>query len=161
MPVSPRPELPAALRRTERGSTLLLFPTAVLIMVALAAMTVDSAIGFMAQRELVSATAAAANDVATLALSDTAFYEDDVIALSPSDVETRAIERVQQLLDDRHEDLVVTATATQVAGCAWTVTVTASSRVDELFGSAMPGSDGEVAVHASSVASPRQVPGGC
>ena len=45
----------------QRGSTLLLFPAALLIMLVLAAITVDSAIAFMAQRQLVNATAAAAN----------------------------------------------------------------------------------------------------
>lgn len=145
----------------ERGSTLLLFPAALLIVVALAAMTVDSAIGFMAQRELVNATAAAANDVATQALSDSSFYQDDRIALSPGAVEAMAVERVRRLVDPtRHHGLDVIAVAV-VAGCRWTVRVTASSRVDQMFGRAMPGSDGQIAVQASSDASPRQSAGGC
>ena len=148
----------------ERGSTLLLFPAALLIMVALAAMTVDSAIGFMAQRELVNATAAAANDAATEALSDRAFYQNDQISLSPGDVEALAVDRVRRLVDSqRHRGLavVVVATSPTGAGCAWTVQVTATSQVDELFGRAMPGSDGRIAVRASSTASPRQAAGGC
>ncbi len=133
-------------------------------MVALAAMTVDSAIGFMAQRELVNATSAAANDAATEALSDSSFYQGDVIELSPAAVEGIAVDRVRQLVDQqRHHDLAVTAEAVPPAGagCAWTVRVTASSSVDELFGRAMPGSDGRLAVRASSAASPRQSDGGC
>jgi Flp pilus assembly protein TadG len=147
----------------QRGSTLLLFPAGLLIMVALAAITVDSAIAFQAQHELANATAAAANDAATEALSDRAFYEDDLIELSSAAVEAVAVQRVRQLVDTaRHRELVVRAVATPPAqGCAWTVQVTASSRVDELFGRAMPGSDGEAAVRAASVASPRQVGGGC
>ena len=148
----------------QRGSTLLLFPAALLIMVALAAVTVDSAIAFMAQRELVNATAAAANDAATEALSDRAFYESDRIELSPSAVESVAVDRVFQLVNTaRHAGLTVTAEASPpaTAGCSWTVRVSASSRVDELFGKAMPGSSGQVAVHAQSTASPRQVSGGC
>ena len=145
----------------ERGSTLLLFPAGLLIVVALAAMPVDSAIGFMAQRELVNATAAAANDVATQALSDSSFYEDDLIALSPGSVEAMAIARVRRLVDPaRHHDLAVNAVAV-VTGCQWTVRVTASSRVDQMFGPAMPGSDGQIAVQASSEASPRQSAGPC
>jgi Flp pilus assembly protein TadG len=140
---------------------LLLFPAAILIMVALAAITVDSAITFMAQRELVNATAAAANDVATQALSDRAFYQDDSIELSEAAVRTMAVERVQGLLDEtRHHGLAVDARATSV-GCVWTVTVTATSRVDELFGRAMPGSQGDVAIRATSTASPRQSAGPC
>lgn len=162
----PRPEHAAALRRPdrERGSTLLLFPAALLIIVALASMTVDSAIGFMAQRELVNATAAAANDAATEALSDSSFYEGDRIELSPGALEALALERVRQLVDEaRHHDLAVVADAVPPsgAGCGWTVRVTASSRVDELFGRAMPGSNGQIAVHASSAASPRQSAGSC
>ena len=148
----------------QRGSTLLLFPAALLIMLALAAMTVDSAIAFMAQRQLVIATAAAANDAATEALSDDAFYRGDRIELTQSAVESVAVDRVFQLVDPaRHHGLTVTAQASAPAGagCSWTVRVSASSRVDELFGRAMPGSSGQVAVHAQSTASPRQADGGC
>ena len=148
----PRPE-------RQRGSTLLLFPAALLIMVALAAITVDSAIAFMAQRELANATAAAANDAATQGLSDERFYEHDSIELAAAEVEAIAVARVTALIDSvRHHGLAVAATVTRpTSGCsAWTVEVTASSRVDELFGRAMPGSDGQVAVRAVSTASPRQ-----
>ena len=133
-------------------------------MVALAAITVDSAIAFMAQRQLVNATAAAANDAATEALSDRAFYEADRIELSASAVESVAVDRVFQLVDPaRHHGLSVTAEASPpvTGGCSWTVRVSASSRVDELFGKAMPGSSGQVAVHAQSTASPRQAAVGC
>ena len=148
--------------RPERGSTLLLFPAGLLIMVALAAMTVDSAIGFLAQRQLMNATAAAANDAATQALSDRAFYQDNRLELSSADVEAVAVDRVFDLVDQgRHHGLSVTAAATRTAGCVWTVTVRASSRVDELFAKAMPGSSGQVAVHAESTASPRQSATGC
>jgi Flp pilus assembly protein TadG len=148
----------------QRGSTLLLFPAALLIMVALAAITVDSAIAFLAQRELANATAAAANDAATRGLSDEAFYERDSLELSSDAVEDVAVARVLQLVSGhRHHDLAVRAVATApAAGCSsWTVQVTASSRVEEIFGRAMPGADGQVAVRAESTASPRQRSGSC
>lgn len=157
MPARVRPD-------TERGSTLLLFPAALLIMIALAAMTVDSAIGFLAQRQLANATAAAANDAATGAVSDSSFYEGNRVELSASAVEAVAVARIYSLVDQaRHHDLVVSAEAVApaAAGCAWTVRVTASSRVDELFGKAMPGSSGLVAVRAHSVAAPRPAAGSC
>jgi Flp pilus assembly protein TadG len=138
---------------------LLLFPAALLIMVALAAMTVDSAVAFLAQRELVNATAAAANDAATEAISDRSFYEENRIELSASTVEAVAVERVFQLVDEaRHHDLAVTAEAVPpaTAGCDWTVRVQAASRVEEVFGKAVPGSNGLVSVRARSSASPRQ-----
>ena len=156
----------AALRRpeAERGSTLLLFPAALLVMIALAAITVDSAIAFLAHRELVNATAAAANDAATEALSDSSFYEDDRIELSPAAVESIAVDRVFALVDTaRHHGLSVTAEAVppSAAGCAWTVRVAASSTVDEFFGQAMPGSSGTVSVTARSSAAPRQSEADC
>ena len=152
------------LREREQGSTLLLFPAALMIMLTLAAITVDSAIAFLAQRQLMNAAAAAANDAATQAISDRAFYEADRIELSASAVESVAVDRVLQLVDAaRHHGLTVTAEAAPPAGpgCSWTVRVSASSRVDELFGKAMPGSSGQVAVYAQSTASPRQSDGGC
>jgi Flp pilus assembly protein TadG len=150
--------------RDEGGSTLLLFPAALLIMVALAAMAVDSSIAFLAQRQLTNATAAAANDAAAEAISDRSFYEGNRIELSAATVEAAAVDRVYQLVDQRrHHDLAVLAEAAPpvAAGCPWTVRVQASSRVDELFGKALPGSRRVVDVRAQSTAAPRQGIGGC
>jgi Flp pilus assembly protein TadG len=143
---------------------LLLFPAAFMIMLTLAAITVDGAIAFMAQRQLANATEAAANDAASEALSDAAFYRDDRIELSSSAVESLAVDRVFSLVDPaRHHGLAVTAQASPPAsaGCSWTVRVSASSQVDQLFAKAMPGSSGRVAVKAESTASPRQATGSC
>ena len=52
----------------ERGSTLLLVPSAVLVLFLLTALCVDGAATFLAQRELADACAGAANDAATAAL---------------------------------------------------------------------------------------------
>jgi Flp pilus assembly protein TadG len=142
----------------------MLFPAALLIMVALAAVTVDNAIAFLAQRELVNATAAAANDAATEAVSDSSFYENNRIELSASAVEAIAVDRVYALVDrGRHHDLAVSAEALPPAGagCAWTVRVSASSRVDELFGKAMPGSSRTRALSAQSRGAPRQALNSC
>lgn len=146
-------------RRPERGSTLLLFPAAVLIMMALAAMTVDSSIAFLAQRELANAAAAAANDAASEAVSDASFYEQDRIELSAAAVEAVARDRVFSLVDtSRHHDLTVDALALPptAPGCPWTVRVTASSRVDALFAKAMPGGSGRTDVRARASATPQQ-----
>lgn len=152
------------LTHSERGSTLLLFPAAILIMVALAAMTVDSSIAFLAQRELANATAAAANDAAAKAVSDASFYEQNRIELSAATVEAVALDRVRSLVDHaRHHDLSIDAEAQPpaAAGCAWTVRVHASSRVDELFARAIPGGPRRASVEARSSASPRQGSGSC
>jgi len=138
---------------------LLLFPAAILIMVALAAMAVDNSIAFLAQRELANATAAAANDAASEAVSDSSFYEQNRIELSAAAVVDVAMDRVRSVIDEgRHHDLVVEADALPpaAAGCAWTVRVRASSRVDALFARAIPGAPARVGVRAQASASPRQ-----
>ena len=130
-----------------------------LIVVALAAMAVDSSIAFLAQRELANATAAAANDAAAEAVSDASFYQQNRIELSAATVEAVAVDRVLSLVDRaRHHDLAVEAEAVPptAAGCAWTVRVRASSRVDELFARAIPGGTGRTDVRATSSAAPHQ-----
>jgi Flp pilus assembly protein TadG len=149
----------AVARRPERGSALLLFPAAILIMMALAAMAVDSSIAFLAQRELANAAAAAANDAASRAVSDASFYQQDRIELSAATVEQVAVDRVFSLVDtSRHHNLSVDAEALgpTAPGCAWTVRVTATSRVDGLFGRAMPGRSAGTDVRARASATPRQ-----
>ena len=58
----------------ERGSTLLLVPSAVLILFLLTALAVDGAATFLAQRELADACAGAANDAAAAALDVDRLY---------------------------------------------------------------------------------------
>ena len=145
--------------RSERGGVLLLFPAAVLAVVVLAAVAVDSSIAFLGERELANATAAAANDAAGRAVSDRAFYVGDRIELDPATVERVAVGRVRASLDTgRHHDLVVEARARPpvAAGCAWTVRVTASSRVSYIFSPAVPGGPDSVAVEATTVAGAQQ-----
>lgn len=145
--------------RDERGSILLLFPAAVLVVLVLAAITVDSSIAFLAQRELANATAAAANDASAMAVDGRAFYRDDRIELDPYAVEMVAVDRVRQAIDQsRHRGLDVRATASPpaAAGCPWTVRVTAASRVSYVFAKALPGGPDEAPVRATSVAGPEQ-----
>lgn len=138
---------------------LLLFPAAVLVVVVLAAVAVDSSIAFLGERELANATAAAANDAAGQAVSDRAFYQGDRVELDPATVERVAVGRVRASLDTgRHHDLVVDAQARppSAAGCAWTVRVTARSRVSYIFSPAVPGGPDSVAIEASTVAGSQQ-----
>ena len=62
-------------RADDRGSVLMLVPAAVLVLLVLGAICVDSAVVFLGQRDLANRTAAAANDIAGFAVSDAAFYE--------------------------------------------------------------------------------------
>jgi len=133
-------------------------------MVALAAMAVDNSIAFLAQRELANATAAAANDAASEAVSDSAFYEQNRIELSAAAVVDVAVDRVRSVIDEgRHHDLVVEADALPpaAAGCAWTVRVRASSKVDALFARAIRGASARVRVTARASAAPLQTGGAC
>ena len=47
---------------------MLLVPTGILIVLVLAAITIDAAVGFMAEREAANIASAAANDIATLGI---------------------------------------------------------------------------------------------
>ncbi len=60
--------MPVPERGNETGSTLLLVPSAVLLLFLLTALSVDGAASFLAQRELADACAGAANDAAAVGL---------------------------------------------------------------------------------------------
>lgn len=143
---------------------LLLFPAAVLVVVALAAITVDAAIAFLAQREVANAVAAAANDAAGEGVGNRAFYRGGRVDLDPGTVEQVAAERVRAALDaGRFHDLVVDVAVSPAStgGCAPTVRVHASARVRKLFAPAIPGAAAEARTEAVSTASPRQSATGC
>ena len=130
-----------------------------LIVLVLAAMAVDTSIAFMGQRELANATAAAANDAASQAVDNTAFYTQDRIQLDPVAVESLAVAKVRAAVDQtRHAGLSVQAVAVPpaTADCPWTVKVTASSRVSYVFAKAIPGGPHEADIHASAIAGPAQ-----
>ena len=84
---------------SERGSSLLLFPAAVLVMMVLGAIAVDFSIAFLGERELAGATAAAANDTAARALSNRAFYREGVVVLDGAAASELATDEVRAALD--------------------------------------------------------------
>jgi Flp pilus assembly protein TadG len=146
-------------RAGERGSSLLLFPAGILIVMVLAAIAVDTSIAFMGQRELANATAAAANDAAGRAVDNAAFYRQGRIELDPAAVESLAVAEVRAAVDQaRHAGLSVQAVANppSAPGCPWTVRVTASSRVSYVFAKAIPGGPHHADIHAVAVAGPVQ-----
>ena len=128
--------------RDRRGSVLLLFPVGVLAVLVLAAVAVDSSIAFLGERELAGAVAAAANDAATEAISDQAFYGRGRVELDDGAVERVAEERVRTSLDgSRYQGLEVRATVLRPAGagCAWALEVSASATVHYVFAGVVPG----------------------
>ncbi len=117
----------------------MLMPAAVLIVVILGGIAVDSAVVFTAQRELVSAAQAAANDAAAYGIDENAFRAGQGYVLDPARVE-QAI--VRALVSDgvraRHRwhaqgDQIVVELDEEVSG---------------VFVRAIPGGRHETTVHA-------------
>lgn len=133
--------------RDDRGSTLLLFPVAVLVVVLLGAIAVDSAASFTAQRELVDAAQAAANDGATTGadldqVRAGAGYHLDSARVAATVHESFAIHG----LGDAQVDVRVVDGA---------VVVSARREVRRVFGRAIPGVAGSMVVTARATARPR------
>lgn len=119
----------------ERGSALMLMPAAVLVLMILGAIAVDSARLYLAQRELSDAAAAAANDAAGAALADSAFYRaGGQLSIDPG----HAARVVQAAVSARAPSgLALDTPEVQVAGRQ--VCVVLRARVDPLFARAIPG----------------------
>lgn len=144
-------------RRDQRGSVLLLFPVGVLVVLVLAAVAVDSSIAFLGERELAGAVAAAANDAATEAVSNDAFYRRGNVELDDGEVARVAEARVRTSVDgSRYRGLAVRAQVLRPSsgGCAWSLRVEASATVRYVFAPGVPGGPDEAHVDAAATASP-------
>jgi Flp pilus assembly protein TadG len=119
--------------RSERGSVLILVPAAVLVLVVLGAIAVDSAVAFLGQREVSNAAAAAANDAAGAALSDSAFYGSGTLVVDPVAARTVAVRAVSARLSRGVE---VESVDVEVAGPS--VCVTVRGRVPYVFARSLP-----------------------
>jgi Flp pilus assembly protein TadG len=136
-------------RRDARGSSLLLFPAAVLVVIVLGAITVDFTIVFLGERELAGATAAAANDTASRALSNRRFYEHGELVLDAAAARAIATEEVHAALDPaRYDNVHVRVDVTDLR-----LIVTASADVDYLFARGVPGAPRRTRVEATATAS--------
>ena len=136
----------------ERGSALLLMPTAVLVIVILGSIAVDSALVFTAQRELADAAAAAANDAVTAGLSDEAFYACGSLELDAG----RAREVAARALAARSADIVDAVETVSIGRDtvgAPTVTVSVVGSVSTMFAPAVPGGRDVRPVRATATAS--------
>ncbi|HUQ62287.1 MAG TPA: hypothetical protein VM121_00855 [Acidimicrobiales bacterium] len=135
---------------------MLLFPVAVLVVIILAAITVDSSIVFLGQREVANSVAAAANDAATIGVGNGAFYRAGAVELDPGTAEQLAIERVRAALDtERFRDLRVDVQVVGArGGCPPSVRVHASATVAYVFARGVPGAAPRATVEAVAVAAP-------
>jgi Flp pilus assembly protein TadG len=135
----------------ERGSVLMLMPAAILVLIVLGAIAVDSAVTFLAQRELMNAAAAAANDAATSALVDRSFYEGGgALVLDRARAEQVA---ATSIAASQPQGLALQgAPVVNVDGASVCVELTA--RVHHLFAHAIPGvaHDTTVSARASATA---------
>jgi putative component of toxin-antitoxin plasmid stabilization module len=132
----------------EAGSTLMLLPAAVLVVLLLAAIAVDLSAVRLGRRELVHAAASAANDAVTAGLDEDRLRRGDGYRLDARRVEQVVLASLaaQQVLDDL-------ATPPAVAVDGTTVTVTLTGRVDHVFAKALPGAPDHTRVRARASAS--------
>ncbi|HET7489152.1 MAG TPA: hypothetical protein VFJ85_14570 [Acidimicrobiales bacterium] len=137
-------------RRPDAGSALMLAPAAVLVLIVLGAIAVDSAVVVLGQRELSTAATAAANDAAAAALSDAGFYGHD----GAVDIDqTRASQVVNDVLEQAdlrgvHRD---GSPDVEVVGPGQ-VCVRLTGHVDAIFARAVPGVPRTHTVHGRATA---------
>ncbi len=140
--------------RRQRGSVLLLVPAAVLVLIVLGAIAVDSAVVFLGQRELGSAVAAAANDAAGAAFADAPFYEGGRVEIDVA----RAREVAAASLAARAPRGLEFTGPPEVAVVGRQLCVTARARVNRVFAPGIPGA-ARVATLTAHVAATLAEPG--
>ena len=133
---------------------LLLIPAAVLVLVMLASIAVDSAVVFLGQRELADAAAAAARDAAT-AVSASRFYAGGVVAVDPDQADSVA--RAAIAAHDIRGVVLSEPVTVSVAGRQ--VCVSLTGRVDRVVARSIPGIPRRVSVRARSTATAAGDPG--
>lgn len=139
----------------------MLVPAAVLVLFVLGSIAVDHSIAFLAQRELTGAAAAAANDAATAALSDNAFYQGRGDR-RPGSVEidgAEATRLVDRALAARVPSAVRDVVA-RVEAAGTQVCVTLTGRVELIFAKALPGAPRGITVKGHTVATAVEGPAG-
>ena len=112
----------------------MLVPAGILILILLAAISADSAIAYMGQRQLQNEVAAAVNDAATQAVSLDGLQMGEAAQPDAGRAERIANAKV---MHDYSGGLTATNVQTRVEGN--TVTVTAEGRVKYIFAAAFPG----------------------
>lgn len=135
MAAEPRPD--------QRGSSLLLVPAGVLVLLVLGALAVDLSHVHLAQREVVAAVQGAASDAATAA------YREDVLYRSGEVVVDGAAARAEAASSLAASDLGITLTAVTVTP-GGEVVVRAEAAVETIFARALPGGPRTVTVTATA-----------
>jgi hypothetical protein len=122
-------------------------PAAVMIVLVLAALTVDLGRVHLGRREVVAAADAAANDAVTAGLDERAYRAGHGYDIDPRRAaqSVRATLHARGLLDRLEHPPSVTITGT-------TITIRVAVRVDYVFARALPGVDHSTVVSATGSA---------
>jgi hypothetical protein len=135
----------------DRGTALLFFPAALLVMVVLASVTIDLARLHLGQRQADDLAAATANDAVTVGLDETAIRSGDGYHLDVTRVDAVVAGHLARV--DRSTLRGVTARSS-VQG-ARSVTVTVTARVPLGFARAVPGTPAAVGIRTIATATAR------
>jgi Putative Flp pilus-assembly TadE/G-like len=122
--------------KNDRGSSLMLWPAAILIVLLLASIAFDFSLILLGRRELRWAAESAANDAATFGIDQAVFRETNVIRFDRARLE-EAVARSVHARDLRFE--LVGDPRVDVFPGTDEVRVTISGRVPYLFADAFPG----------------------
>ncbi len=133
----------------DTGSSLMLMPAAVLIVLVLGAIAVDLSVVHLAQRDLLDVAASAANDAATFGIDPSAYRAGSGSAAFDPDRAELAVERS---LRNHHLDTRVTIDGVRQGPAADEVTVDLHVTVDYIFAKAIPGARHSTVVHAHATA---------
>lgn len=131
----------------------MLMPAAVLILIILGSIAVDSAIAFLGQRELNSFVTEAADRAAAAAVAPASFYQGGRVVIDPRQAQDIAAELQAHLGAGLHDVRVNLTTDGP------TVQVRAVGIVDSVFSRAIPGARHSWEVHATATATAREVLG--
>lgn len=135
---------PADRWRSDRGSSLMLMPAAVLVFVVLGAFCVDFAAVHLGRRQAVVAAQGIANDAAAAAFDEAAFYRDGVIAID--EIEARQVAERSRAANAPSATVV----ALEVRGSPPGVRVVLAMEVETIFSKALPGGPDSMTVRVSA-----------
>lgn len=134
----------------ERGTAMMLVPAGFLILIILAAITVDFSVAFLGAREVSDEANAVANDIAAKAVDIDAFRKDGTVVIDCTKAAELAQEASTRLPPPWLKDATIEVSVCRPDGD--TVTVAARGTVDYIFSKGLPGGPRTVGVHATGSA---------
>jgi hypothetical protein len=140
--------------RAEDGNTLVLMPVAFLVLLALAAIAVDSAAVYLGQRRVADLAAGLAND-AVAALDQRSFYEGEVVRVDRDG----AVGRQARIFASLSEDPAFRNVRCDLAPAGDQASATCEAHVQPIFGRALRRDQGYL-VRATETARAQLVPPG-